>query len=80
MSIKCLLDNCPHHAAQKAPLEIVGAVCQLQICAWDSPTISGYLNAIRGCTDDYLHTVEAATELDHLIGNKICNNSQEENT
>lgn len=80
MSIQCLLDNCPHHAAQKGPLEKVGAICQLKTCAWDSPTITDYLNAVRDCKDDSLHTVEAATELDKLAGDESCNNSQEENT
>lgn len=80
MSIKCLLDNCPHHATQKGPPEKVGMLCGLKICAWDQPTITDYLNAVRDCKDDSLHQVEAATELDQILGDQSCNNSQEENT
>ena len=46
----CILDNCPHHAAQTGPLEIVGAVCQLKECAWDQTSMLDYLAAVNGGT------------------------------
>ena len=46
----CILDNCPHHAAQTGPLEKVGAVCQLKECVWDQESIADYFDAVRGGT------------------------------
>ena len=73
MSIQCLLDNCPHHAAQKGPLEIVGTVCGLKVCAWDQPTMSQYLKAV----------IDGAPSPEDVLptdGEETCNNSQEEST
>ena len=73
MSIECLLDNCPHHASQKVPLEICGTVCGLKVCAWDQPTMSLYLKAVidgNSNPEEVLPTEGAET----------CNNSQEEST
>ena len=60
MTVECLLDNCPHHAAQRGPLRIMGTVCQLKACAWDSPTITGYLDAVRNPEDDDSLFIDAA--------------------
>lgn len=77
MSIECLLDNCPHHATKTAPPEKVGMVCRLKICAWDSPTITGYLDAVRDPnTDDSLFIEEAKI----IVEDQSCNSSQEEST
>jgi hypothetical protein len=46
--IECYLDNCPHHAAKHVPEEYQdGPFCNLERCAWDEPTMTKYLEAVR---------------------------------
>jgi hypothetical protein len=44
MMIECLLDNCPHHEKQhkKEP----GPYCKFDVCAWDLPTMTAYLDLV----------------------------------
>jgi hypothetical protein len=51
--IECYLDNCPHHSAHHVPAEhIEGPYCNLERCAWDEPTMSKYLDAVRSGVSD----------------------------
>ena len=71
MSIECYLDNCPHHDFQHLPADkLTGPYCSLERCAWDEPTMSRYLEAVRTKKPD----PESVLPEDLII---TCDNSEE---